>query len=113
MKNRILALVLAILILCSVAACGPTTDPKDTTDAPGTSDPAQTTSSTETTEPAETTPVVKVPDTDKYQGADFTVLARYGNELIVNDLESAATVLDQAVYRRNKLVEEKYGIVYS
>lgn len=108
MKKRILSSLLAALMLLAVlTACG--SDAGKTSD---TTSAADTTAAPETTIPPETRPVADVPDTDAYKGYQFKILGRTPDELIIPELTAEHDILDNAVYARNKKVEEKYGIEF-
>jgi len=117
MKKRILALLLAMLMLATtgvLAACGgdkPGNTPSVTTDgsAGGSEAPGNDT----TAAPAETGPVLDIPDED-LDGYEFLVYEGYiDGAFAAGDftyLEEAGTVLDEAKYKRNALVESKFNI---
>lgn len=127
-KTRIMVLLLAALMLCSVAcATGPADDGTETTTTPAADDvtpgadvttPAE---GSDTEAPAETTPVVKEgPDLPEvnYTGQTFTFLEREieeGNNVNVffNEIfadVSLAETISNAVYNRNMEIIDKYGV---
>lgn len=108
-KYRILSLILALLTLSSVAACGGS--------APGTQDsttPSANSDDTETT--PDTTAELKpdLPD-KKFDGYEFNIVntvagwSIYNNEHIVVEEENGE-VLNDAIFNRNRHVEDKYGV---
>lgn len=113
MRMRISALLLAALMLFSLAACA--TTPSDTPDD-GTK-PGETTAAPETTVPEETELTPDIPDVgDKYKGTEFIILHRgmdvstYKDRWNYAEAPNGETVND-AVFKRNAAVEEKFGIV--
>jgi len=113
MKRRILALLLAMLMLATsgiLAACGgdkPGKTPDVTTDGQG----SQNAGNDTTAAPVETGPVLDIPDED-LDGYEYLIYeGAFGSD--VSDftyLEEAGTVLDEAKYKRNALVEAKFNI---
>ncbi len=109
MKRRIVCLMLAVLCLAGVfASCStPSGDNKDTTaavtDAPVSTEPV-------TTEYVET---LEVPEDYFLDGYEYTILctALMTNPPTPFKFSDTGLVLDEAVYRRNTLVEDTYGIV--
>lgn len=114
LSTKLMAALLAALMLV-LPACSASGDGKDTTAAPSTQTPAG-----ETTAPAETGPALDqygreiieadLPDV-KFEGETFTVHTR-GNvekyEWLAEEVTGEA--LNDAIYKRNKTMEEKYGI---
>ena len=104
-KARILAAFLATLALLPVfASCASENDPKDT-------DAKQTTVATEDGD--ETVIRDTLPDDLNYNGNKVTILSRnYGSDLVdevyVEELRSDP--VNDAIYERNKEVEERLGI---
>ena len=108
-KYRILSLILALLMLSGVAACGD--------NASGTQDsttPSANSDNTETT--PDTTAELKpdLPD-KKFDGYEFNIAntvagwSVYNNEHIVVEEENGE-VLNDAIFNRNRHVEDKYGV---
>ncbi len=111
LRNRILSLVCAILMLLSVAACANTNDPEDTTEAP----------SAETTAPqgpAETT--ADLYDEEGYLKDDLPEL-NFGdtiNFIWWTDVENLefyveeenADPIGDAIFKRNATVEQRLGV---
>ena len=113
MKKRILALLLAMLMVLPIVSCASDQTPSgnDTTNAQGneTADPSQTT-------PAETEPEYK-PDLPevKNDGEQLVILNRGPDastykEVCIYAEEPTGDLVNDSVYRRNKIIEEKYGI---
>ena len=98
MKQHISALLL-IAMLASLASCGGGTPAADTT-AP--------TSLDTTTAPAETELTDHLPDKD-YGGAEVNLLVRT-ERLYYLDTEENGDVFDDAVYARNRAVEERFNV---
>ena len=99
MKKQISALLAALLLAVSLAACGDKT-------------PAVTTASTETSDPASTgEETLGVPETADYGGEAFNILSA-GNVAYADFTaeENASTPLDSAQYRRKALVEQNYKV---
>ena len=99
MKKQISALLAALLLAASLAACGDKT-------------PAVTTASAETSDPASTgEETLGVPETADYGGEAFNILSA-GNVAYADFTaeEDASTPLDSAQYRRKALVEQNYKV---
>ncbi len=116
-KSRLLVAVLAILMLVSsFASCGGGNGGDTTADTTvatlvtdGNTDPV-------VTDPPVTEPPAYVGTGEKYDGATFTVLisSNAPETLLFNDFkynEENGTVLDEAVHRKNAVVEEEYDVV--
>ncbi len=103
--NRPIALVLLSAMLAGMTACG--------SDAPVTD---QTTASDQQTTPEESTaPGYDYPDVD-YGGYEFRILNvdSFYNCLVKTDVEEqTGELVDDAIYKRNRGIEEKLGIVIS
>ncbi|MBE6640974.1 MAG: extracellular solute-binding protein [Ruminococcaceae bacterium] len=115
MKKRVVSLLLAALMLATTfifAACGDNGDTPATTPAvtDGSNTPA------DTTVPEDTTAGLAIPDED-LEEYEFMVYEVYlDNNFSSGDFtysEGSGTVLDEAKYKRNSLVEEKFNIVMS
>ena len=116
MKKRIAAFLLAAITALSLAACA--TDPSGgNSPTNDTTAPADTTAApAESTLPPETELTPDLPDVgDKYKGTELVILDR-GNEVtsykepwIYAEAINGDTIND-AVYKRNSALEEKYGI---
>ncbi|MBQ5809188.1 MAG: hypothetical protein IIW21_05475 [Clostridia bacterium] len=112
MKKRAVSLLLAVLMLSSAfmfAACsgdsGNTDIPAATTDG---STPAQTTVPAETTAPFH----IEDEDMDGYEFLQYEVSFSAGTNTLDFLYETeGGSVLDEAKYKRNSLVEEKFNIV--
>ncbi|MBQ1934021.1 MAG: extracellular solute-binding protein [Clostridia bacterium] len=111
MKTRVLALLMAVLMLATAmlfAACGGKTG-NDTTN-PSVTDPANP---AVTTAPVETTAPFHIEDEDLDE-YEFMVYEVYlDNFFTTGDFvytEGSGSVLDEAKYKRNSLVEEKFNI---
>lgn len=97
--KRIFSLLLCILMIASVfVSCTNNEALKDTSDntiAPITGDDSE---------------VCEVPDTDEWQGKEFRV---FENSVSTTDMFSEGVngeILNDAVFKRNKMVEDKYGV---
>ncbi|MBQ1934877.1 MAG: extracellular solute-binding protein, partial [Clostridia bacterium] len=111
--KRILCLMLAVMMLVSIVACGektPATSNETTTAPTGNVDDV-------TTEVVTTEDPNKLPDyipTDKYDGHEFIVLMTNLNadQVIVRDFNwtEGGTVLDDALYKRNMSAMEALDI---
>ena len=137
MKTKILALVLAMLMLISLDACNNNNNTTDETTGgtdtkeQGTQGTQGTNPGTETTGPNDTTETpgpggeTTVPDNaldhlpERYYDDDeFTVILRsktnrYSLALIIEDLGTTPTSLDRAVYERMTHIEETYGLKFA
>ena len=110
MKKQLARILLAAMCL-SLAACAPTPAPDAGTDAPETAAPAVSATETETAAPAD--PLDKIGTYD-FDGAEFTMYTRY-TQLFYPKLdvtETSGDLLDEAVYLRNRKLEERYGFKF-
>ncbi len=110
--SKALCMILAVLMLVSVlAACKTntsTTDPTDTTDPSVTQDPN-----------ADKIPPVPTKE-EQLGGEDYVILmtCRNNDAVIVRDFlmseaDAASNVLNEALYKRNKQMEQEYDLVIS
>lgn len=128
MKTKILALVLATLMLLSMVACTttPTDDPAGTTpsttptDGPADTNPAETQpGGTEGGDPADTDPVEenpldKIPEVN-YNKDEFIIYARsgrYAEALALNETDQASTSVDRAIWQRTMNLQEQFGVIF-
>ena len=101
--TKLAALLLALLMLAGCfTACGETTDGSDTQGATGVGE----------TEP-ETELTDNLPDNLNYNGTEITIISRYregwtSGEIAVKELTSEP--VNDAVFERNKAVEERLGV---
>ena len=96
--KRALAILLAsLMLLPALAACGEADDPADTTA------PSQTTSAEEG---EDTIPADELPDDLKYGGEKITFISV--NAMDYDELTGDA--VEDAIYERNKAVEERLGV---
>ncbi len=113
--KRFFALLLAALMLASVAACGKTDEPTKDSPPSGTSAPSDT--DAPETRPADTEPAFDPGDVDDlpadlyYDGADF-VMCNTGKDFrsAITDLEDAVNRYDNAVYERTLAIQERLGV---
>ena len=115
MKKRIFALFLALLMVVPIVACGA----DDAGKTPAVTTPkagADTTAAPDTTVPVSTEPEYKpeLPDV-KYEGEQLVIvhrdpLGQYYREIYIQAEEINGDVLNDAVYKRNLALEERYGI---
>ncbi|MBQ1230204.1 MAG: hypothetical protein IIW36_04685 [Clostridia bacterium] len=126
MKTKILALLLAALMLFSMVACttNPTDDPEtkpssgNTETDPSTGDTPADTGDKETN-PEETDPVVvnpleKIPAGTNFGNEEFTIWMRSGRYIEAigaNKIESTATSLERAIYERTMNIQSQYGVI--
>lgn len=113
--SRILAGLLAALMLGSLAACAGDGGTTDTTAAPTTTAPADAT-------PAETAPTTDkwgrelveddLPADLKFEGETFTILARNqkGFNYEFYSAEQTGDIVGDAVYARNRRIEDRLGV---
>ena len=103
--KRIFCIILALLMILSVTACGKTTDPSSETNAEGTQ--ADTESVTDF-----------FPDIEKvdYRGETFRMIGWtspetwYYSESYSSDAQDGGTILGNTLYERNTLIEEYLGV---
>lgn len=116
MKKRIAAFLLAAITALSLAACA--TDPSGgNSPANDTTAPADTTAApAESTLPPETEITPDLPDVgDKYKGTELVICnrgtghAHYNEPWIYAESINGDTIND-AVFKRNSYIEEKYGV---
>lgn len=105
------ALLVLVTLLSMLAACAETQNgPSDTTLAPETEAPAAATTVAET-EPEETVVGDDVPELN-YKGEDIVILARnrdwVADEVFVES--ENGTIVNDSVYKRNTLVNERLGV---
>ena len=116
MKKRWIALTLAILIvLPTLVACGGGKDPAQTTVAVTTEASAGGAVADTTTAETEYKAVANVPEDANYNGHTFTFLigGNVENGREKNDFEAETMIgvaLNDAIYTRNLMIEERYGI---
>ena len=106
---RILATMLAALMLIGVTACGNTDTPEVTDGVTTDGGAADTTAAPDTTEATD-----YVFPGRTYDGSTFVVLVGGRAAGTFNDFKSNAenaTVLDEAIYEKNTAVEEEYEVV--
>jgi hypothetical protein len=113
MTKRIFALILALLMVIPIVACAAddTGKPAETTRKAG-----ETTAAPASTAPAVTEPEYKptLPDV-KYDGTELVIVHRapdeqYYAEIYIQADEINGDLLNDSVYKRNTIIEEKYGI---
>lgn len=105
-KNRVFALLLAFLMLPATAACANNETPEET-------QKVTSSESAVATEEADTRVYPDVPEDVNFTGNTFTFLVRGDGSWANADIdydENSADVLLDAVYRRNRKIEDKYGI---
>lgn len=99
-RIRTISIMLALMLaMIFVSSCSERTKSSDTT--------AGSTTSDSTTAPEEETPIID------YKGANFTILISGNSSATINDFkydESSVNKIDNAVYKRNLAVEQKYNI---
>ena len=118
--KRIVALMMAILMLSAIVACGKTEDPAATTTAAGGEGENTTTAATEQTyadpkdDPAnydaEGYWKDDLPEDLDYKGDVVSVLNWKAEENEFEILEQTGTLVDDAIYNRNMTVEERLGV---
>ena len=119
MKKSVL-ISAVILLAMLLSACGEAAQPAGQSGS-GSKDAAQTIAEAQTEAAAEETrPRLGVPDSD-YDGADFTIMALKrgvdGNDMqfteFTYDPERSGEGINDAIYQRNLIVEEKYNVKIS
>lgn len=111
MKKRILALLLTALMACSVVACA--SDSSSTTDT--TASPTVTTAPADTTAaPAETELKPDLPEV-RFDGTKLIIIhnpavQNYYSEPWIYAENINGDIINDAVYKRNMTIEEKYGV---
>ena len=108
MKKRFVSIILLLSLILSTAACGSEGGSSETTTA--------TENVTETTAPKEDENSREsisdgLPEKN-YNGATFTIATETGNEWMVIQEESTGDVVDDAVYKRNLAVEDRFGVKF-
>ena len=107
MKRLTSLLFAALLIISATAGCG------ESAETPAQNAPAQTaeTAAAETAEAPVTDVLENLPDGD-YGGRKFNILLREGFEYEFVSEEENGDIINDAVYRRNRAVEEKFNIQF-
>ena len=107
MKKRILALLLAAMILASAVSCGNGNE-KETDKA---TDSDTTANSTET-ETEETRLTDSLPEDLDFGGATYTIYARedleWGTEMYVDELNGE--IVNDAIYNRSRTVDDRLNV---
>ncbi|MCI8387800.1 MAG: carbohydrate ABC transporter substrate-binding protein [Clostridiales bacterium] len=106
MKKRAITLILlAAFVISAMSACGNNDTPNNDTE-PTATDPSETTPDTAPVE------ALEIPDV-KYDDYAFRIFTRPGDRYdeVYTETENGE-VLNDAVYRRNAIVEEKLGITF-
>lgn len=103
--KRILALILTFAVMCPLAASCQSSEPGDDTSAPDVTESS-----------AETTRETALSDDLDFGGETITVLCREdeGNTSYINEigsLEITGDVINDAIYQRNRAVEERLNVV--
>ncbi len=111
--SQILSWLLALVLLCAtLVGCADTGAGSETTAAP--TPDGSTAETASSTEPEETTPTAaSVLGERDFDGATVTFYSRYYNGVWRSDLMATSDDVDTlpvAVYRRNKMIEEQYGV---
>ena len=128
MKTKILALLLAALMLFSMVACttNPTDDPEtkpssgNTETDPSTGDTPADTGDQETdpsgdTDPDEVNPLEKIPEGTNFGNEEFTIWmrsGRYAEAIGATEIDASATSLDRAIYERTMNIQSDYGVIF-
>ena len=108
--KKLLSSVLALMMIASAAvSCGESASspvPAQTAAQTGGPAPAE-----ETTEAPETDPLDLLPDED-FGGRKFNILLREGFEYEFVSEEETGDIINDAIYQRNRAVEEKFNIKF-
>ncbi len=114
MKKRLLAFLLAALMLIPFAACANDAPPNisDTTAPEGSTQTPET-----TTAPEPTGPVPELPEV-KFEGTELVFLSRpadatHYNERWLDAQDMTGDIINDEIWKRNTYIEEKYGITIS
>ena len=104
-----LSMMLLVALLASLASCGGDAPANDTTAASG-----ETTAASSETTAAVTEPAVPMPDIEKcdYEGETFNIYAPAWGPYpaFYHAEEQSGEAMDDALYERNRMVEEYLGI---
>ena len=106
MKKRFVSIMLLLSVVLSAASCGDEGGSSDTTVSPD--DVTGTTAPQENEDPRGSVSD-DLPEKN-YGGAVFTIATETGNEWMVIQEESTGDVVDDAVYKRNLAVEDRFGV---
>ncbi len=105
MLKRILSALILASMLVSMAACGGAETPSDTSADPN---------PTDTSAGADTEPARQMPDVEKcdYEGEEFNIFAPSWSlyTSYYNAEEETGETMDDAIYKRQRLVEEYLGV---
>ena len=129
MKARILALLLAALMLLSMVACTQTpSDPADTTPPttegtdpetdpdsnPGETDPETDPDNPVETDPEDEDPLEKIPEVN-YNNAEFLIYSRpdrYETSVFLKEIDKGSSSVDRAVWQRTRDIQTAYGLIF-
>ena len=100
--KQLISFLLLLSLLIGVSACGG----KDTGGAPDDSPDTTAAAEAETAEPSY---LASLPGGD-WGGRDFSILCRDYKEYEIYSEQETGDVMDDAIYRRNLAVAEKYNI---
>ncbi|MBQ9131682.1 MAG: hypothetical protein IJX62_04355, partial [Clostridia bacterium] len=124
MKTKVLALVLAMLMLLSLAACNSGNDNGDqNTDANATNTTAPADGGEETSDPDKTEETTDAADAwgahlpqKTYNNEEFVVMfrnnLRYVNAIMIDQITAQSTSVERAVYQRMASIEETYKVKF-
>lgn len=110
MKKIIVWMICLTILLGTLAGCRSRGDNGRGT----TADPATGGDDTVNTQPTDNRdPIRELPDTDAYEGYKFRILMRPNAQMITDMFaeETDGDAVSNAVYLRNKSLEEKYGVI--
>ena len=105
MFKKITAAALLIAMALSATSCGGGNDG-------GTGDTTTSGGDTTTSAPEDTSPKLELPETN-YNGQEFNMLLTTHASYEYDAEEETGDVVEDAVYRRNKTVEEQLGINFN
>lgn len=108
MMKRFFCFIIAVLMLLSMVACADVEDPEDSSEPAASLD--NTSDTAEITEDPDN--VFELP-TETQQYAGKIVFLNSSSSSIVGDDEDSSELIDEAVYRRNAIISERYGVEVS
>ena len=112
MLKKVLTALLVTGLVLSFASCGKKDDNPSGGNVTPTTDPTQQTGDNNTTDISDSEDIDydAILSKERYDGYEYRILVRKGSLDSQYFEEAQEDIVDDAIYRRNKIVEEKYGI---
>ena len=112
MLKKVLTALLVTGLVLSFASCGKKDDNPSGGNVTPTTNPTQQTGDNNTTDISDSEDIDydAILSKERYDGYEYRILVRKGSLDSQYFEEAQEDIVDDAIYRRNKIVEEKYGI---